>query len=53
MQNFHECISHKLNAENAVGPTSTSAGDDEVGDVIASVLAPYRDEPGWYHIEEF
>ncbi|KAK6052110.1 hypothetical protein COOONC_10385 [Cooperia oncophora] len=45
MQNFHECISQKLSAEN-VGVATRNNGDEEVGDAIASVLAPYRDESG-------
>ncbi|VDM53182.1 unnamed protein product [Angiostrongylus costaricensis] len=42
MQKFHECISQKLSAETI----GLASGDDEVGDAIANVLAPYRDEPG-------
>nr|CDJ91528.1 uncharacterized protein LOC100909019 [Haemonchus contortus] len=49
MQNFHECISQKLSAEN-VGVRS---GDEEVGDAIASVLAPYREEPGTSGLRRF
>ncbi|KAK6746184.1 hypothetical protein RB195_012352 [Necator americanus] len=44
MQNFHECISQKLSAEKMEVPGGS--GDSEVGDAIANVLAPYRDEPG-------
>ncbi|KIH59041.1 hypothetical protein ANCDUO_10745 [Ancylostoma duodenale] len=44
MQNFHECISQKLSAEKVEMPGGS--GDNEVGDAIANVLAPYRDEPG-------
>ncbi|KAJ1348818.1 hypothetical protein KIN20_004213 [Parelaphostrongylus tenuis] len=49
MQKFHECISQKLNAET-VGVVS---GDNEVGDAIANVLAPYRDEPGTSGMRRF
>uniref|UniRef100_A0A0K0DJK2 WS_DGAT_C domain-containing protein n=1 Tax=Angiostrongylus cantonensis TaxID=6313 RepID=A0A0K0DJK2_ANGCA len=42
MQKFHECISQKLSTETV----GLASGDDEVGDAIANVLAPYRDEPG-------
>uniref|UniRef100_A0A7I4YH76 STX16 n=1 Tax=Haemonchus contortus TaxID=6289 RepID=A0A7I4YH76_HAECO len=49
MQNFHECISQKLSAEN-VGVRS---GDEEVGDAIASVLASYREEPGTSGLRRF
>ncbi|EYC14297.1 hypothetical protein Y032_0041g457 [Ancylostoma ceylanicum] len=51
MQNFHECISQKLSAEKVEMPGGS--GDNEVGDAIANVLAPYRDEPGTSGLRRF
>ncbi|CAJ0596750.1 unnamed protein product [Cylicocyclus nassatus] len=44
MQNFHECISEKLSAEKVKLPGQSD--DDEVGDAVANVLAPYKGDPG-------
>ncbi|VDM71916.1 unnamed protein product [Strongylus vulgaris] len=51
MQNFHECISQKLSTENS--NLADRSDDDEVGDAIANVLAPYRGDPGSSGVRRF
>uniref|UniRef100_A0A183F785 Plectin b n=1 Tax=Heligmosomoides polygyrus TaxID=6339 RepID=A0A183F785_HELPZ len=51
MQNFHECISQKLSDEKGGGASARLGDGEEVCDAIASVLAPYRDEPGSHLVD--